>query len=45
MVTRVARGDDAAALDLDTPFDVAVLDRMLPGIYGVAVVAQSESLA
>jgi two-component system OmpR family response regulator len=40
VVTRVARGDDAVALGLDTPFDVAILDRMLPGIDGVAVVTQ-----
>lgn len=40
VVTRVARGDDAVALGLDTPFDVAILDRMLPGIDGVEVVAQ-----
>jgi len=39
-VTRASSGDEAASIGLHAPFDVAILDRMLPGVDGVSVVAQ-----
>ncbi|MEG3125024.1 response regulator transcription factor [Sphingomonas sp. GB1N7] len=39
-VARVTSGEAAARLGLDERFDVAILDRMLPGIDGVDVVRQ-----
>lgn len=40
MVTRARGGDDALRFGLEERFDVAILDRMLPGIDGVAVLRQ-----
>ena len=40
IVTRASRGDPAASIGLNAPSDVAILDRLLPGIDGVSVVAQ-----
>ncbi len=37
VVTRVDRGEDALHAGVAEPFDVIVLDRMLPGINGVEV--------
>ena len=37
LVTRVVRGEDALHAGVAEPFDVIVLDRMLPGIDGVEV--------
>jgi two-component system OmpR family response regulator len=40
IVTRARGGDDALRFGLEERFDVAILDRMLPGIDGVAVLRQ-----
>lgn len=37
LTTRAADGDTALRLGRDDPFDVAILDRMLPGVDGVAI--------
>ena len=37
-VTRVARGDDALRRGSDEAFDLAVIDRLLPGLDGIEVV-------
>ncbi len=42
-VTRVAGGEDALHIGLTGQFDVAVLDRMLPGIDGVSVLRRWRS--
>jgi len=43
-VTVTARGEDALYLLLDDMFDVAVLDRMVPGRDGLSVMREARSL-